>query len=160
MNYRCLVFLLLLALAACDAPPDSGEKSLATLSGPDIERRQDAALIQRGNTLFQQHCAGCHGQHAEGDPNWRHRLADGTYPPPPLNGRGHAWHHSRETLHEMIRDGSQPSGDGEPLGHMPAWRDKLSSADIEALIAWFQSLWPDQVYAIWYDQQVRARGEQ
>jgi len=160
MKYRYLLFVLLIIVAACDSTSNSGQKMLSTLSGPDIQRKQDPELIHQGEILFTRHCASCHGQRAEGDPQWRHRLADGSYPPPPLNGSGHAWHHSHDMLRQMIRDGSQPSADGAPVGHMPPWRDTLSVHDIDAIIAWFQSLWPDQVYALWYDQQVRARGQQ
>ena len=81
----------------------------------------------------------------------RKRKPDGKYPPPPLNGSGHAWHHSRAMLHEMIRTGSRP---GE--GDMPAWQGKLTGDEIDAVISWFQSLWPDQVYAEWYEMQERG----
>jgi mono/diheme cytochrome c family protein len=159
MINRYLLFVMALFLSACDSATDQSQHSVATLSGPDIQRKQDAAQLRRGRDLFRQHCAGCHGKQAQGDPNWRHRLANGSYPPPPLNGTGHAWHHSPDKLREMIRDGIQPGADGRPVGNMPAWRDRLDEEDIEAVIAWFQSLWPDPVYAIWYEQQVRARGQ-
>jgi mono/diheme cytochrome c family protein len=31
-------------------------------------------------------------------------------------------------------------------GGMPAWKGKFSEDDIEAVIAWFQSRWPEEVY--------------
>jgi mono/diheme cytochrome c family protein len=160
MNNCCLISVILLLLCACDSATDTSRTTLSTLSGPDIQRLREPDLILRGQVLFKRHCSTCHGDHAQGAPNWRHRLADGTYPPPPLNGSGHAWHHPVDKLRLMILDGSQPSGDGEPVGHMPPWRDTLSIHDIDAIIAWFQSLWPDPVYAIWYEQQVRARGQE
>jgi len=39
----------------------------------------------------------------------------------------------------------------------PAWGNTLSEADIEAVIAWFQSLWPDPIHAAWADTDRRAR---
>jgi mono/diheme cytochrome c family protein len=33
---------------------------------------------------------------------------------------------------------------------MPGWRGKLSDDEIEAVIAWMQSLWPDDRYEAWY----------
>jgi mono/diheme cytochrome c family protein len=158
MLERYLLIGLVLLFAGCDASTDSSQKTLSTLSGPDIQRRQNPALIRKGQALFQRYCATCHGGRAQGDPNWRHRQADGTWPPPPLNGSGHAWHHAPDKLRAMIRDGIQPGEDGGPVGDMPAWGDRLSDEDIDAVIAWFQSLWPDPVYALWYEQQVRARG--
>ncbi len=32
---------------------------------------------------------------------------------------------------------------------MPPFNDKLSSDEIDAVIAWFQSLWPDEIYRVW-----------
>jgi mono/diheme cytochrome c family protein len=40
-------------------------------------------------------------------------------------------------------------------GNMPAWRGKLSIDDTKAVIAWFQSLWPLEIYAAW-DRMDRA----
>ena len=80
------------------------------------------------------------------------------YRPPPLNGSGHAWHHPKQTLHDMIKFGSPVDDSGKLTGRMPAWTGKLTDEQIDAIIAWFQSLWSDQVYAIWYDQQQPESG--
>lgn len=113
----------------------------------------DPALLARGEALFKRHCAACHGDRAQGAPNWSKKGPDGKYPPPPLDGSAHAWHHPYAALQQTIRDGTLRLG-----GSMPAWRGKLSEADIEAIIAWFQSLWPDEVYRAWADIDRRARG--
>jgi mono/diheme cytochrome c family protein len=34
---------------------------------------------------------------------------------------------------------------------MPAWKDRLSDQQIEDIIAWFQSRWPDEQYVAWQD---------
>ena len=48
-----------------------------------------------GGKIFNNNCAVCHGQNASGPKgDWREKLADGSYPPPPLNGTAHTWHHS------------------------------------------------------------------
>jgi len=150
-----LLLVLLSALMACDVNP---EPSLPTLTGPDVERIYDASLISQGQLLYVRHCADCHGPAAEGDVHWRKPDAEGFYPPPPLDGSGHAWHHSGPTLHEMIKKGSPVDEQGRPRGKMPAWRQTINDQEIEALIAWFQSLWPDPVYAIWYEREQRVRG--
>jgi mono/diheme cytochrome c family protein len=113
----------------------------------------DPALLARGEALFNQNCAACHGARAQGAPRWQQAGPDGKYPAPPLDGSAHAWHHPLASLKDTIRNGTQQLG-----GSMPPWRDKLTEADIEAVIAWFQSTWPDEVYAAWLriDQQART----
>lgn len=117
-----------------------------------VAREMDFAKVTLGGRLYRQNCAECHGNSGEGDPNWRQRDAEGLFPPPPLNGTGHAWHHPRKMLHHVIANGS-PGGQGR----MPAWRDKLSDEEIDAIISWFQSKWPDQVYAAWQRMDRTAR---
>ena len=65
-------------------------------------------------------------------------------PPPPLNGTAHAWHHPRKALIYTIKNGTQAIG-----GNMPAWKDKLTDDEIESIILWFQSKWPDELYQAW-----------
>jgi mono/diheme cytochrome c family protein len=36
---------------------------------------------------------------------------------------------------------------------MPAWKGKLSDAQIDAVIEWMQSTWPDPVFAAWHEMQ-------
>lgn len=133
-------------LIACDQQP----KVMSASTGQMPQRSYDENQLALGKKVFVTHCAVCHGDNAQGDANWRQRNPDGTFPPPPLNGTGHAWHHSVDVLYEIISDGSQPG-----QGKMPPWKDKLSREQIEATIMWFQSLWPDQVYAAWYEMQQR-----
>ncbi len=143
------ICIVVLGLVACDSRPESGALS-PPLPLAQFERIGDPEVINSGAQLYQQHCAGCHGARAEGDPAWRRPGADGRYPPPPLDGSGHAWHHSRAWLKAMIRDGSQPEG------NMPAWGALLSEDEIEAVVAWFQSLWSEQVYGAWREMQRRS----
>jgi mono/diheme cytochrome c family protein len=116
-----------------------------------VERVRDSSEIRYGAKLFQGNCATCHGDHGQGATNWRHRGPDGKFPPPPLNGTGHAWHHPLKMLKYVIKNGS-PGGQG----NMPAWKDRLSDKEIDAIIAWFQSQWPDQVYNAWYEINQRS----
>lgn len=139
----------LLGAAGCER--QSG--SVQTLAGSDIVRPHDAQKIAQGEGVYRAYCARCHGERGEGAPNWRQPDAQGFYPPPPLDGSGHAWHHSTAWLKDMIRYGSPPG-----QGRMPAWGATLSEAQIDAVIAYFQSLWPDEVYAAWYDMTQRASG--
>ncbi len=115
----------------------------------------DPAVIARGAGIYRQHCAACHGANAEGTPNWHRQGPDGKYPPPPLDGSAHAWHHPMSALKQVIRDGTVKLG-----GNMPGWKDKLSDQDIEALVAWVQSLWPEELYRSWQAMDEKARAGQ
>ncbi len=131
---------LLLSLAACSEAESPNPSAAGPSSAPP------PVSLETGERLFRQHCATCHGENAQGDPNWRKRRPDGSFPPPPLNGTGHAWHHSMDVLKATIRDGTGRLG-----GTMPAWGDKLSETEIEAIIRWFQSKWPPEIYARWQE---------
>ncbi|HVW64415.1 MAG TPA: c-type cytochrome [Nitrosospira sp.] len=110
-------------------------------------RKLDPEKIKRGEAVYRKNCANCHGPNGEATPGWRNPGPDGRYPPPPLDGSAHAWHHSTETLERMIRVGS-PDG----TGGMPAWDGKLTNQEIDDVIVWIKSLWPDEVYDIWYKE--------
>jgi len=134
-------------LSACNS--EGQAEAVGKAAAP--QRTTDPVQLAHGRELFRQNCAQCHGAEAQGAFNWRARLPDGSFPPPPLNGTGHAWHHPRAMLRYVIRNGS-PGG-----GNMPAWGGRLSDADIDATITWFQSRWPDEVYAAWWEIDQRAR---
>ena len=138
--------LLAIGIIACDQQP----KVLSSSSGLMPQRSYDEEQLALGKQVFADNCTVCHGENAQGAKDWHQRNPDGSFPPPPLNGTGHAWHHSLDVLYDVIANGSQPG-----QGNMPAWKDKLSQEQIEATVMWFQSLWPDQVYATWYEMQQR-----
>ena len=102
------------------------------------------AQIERGRSIFQANCAHCHGENAQGTGDWRKADENGHYPPPPLNGSAHAWHHSTKTLAKVIAKGGAPMG-----GTMPGFETKLTADEIHDVIAYFQSFWPDDIYARW-----------
>jgi len=121
--------------------------SLLTLTGTalaDSGRWYSPDQLAKGEQLFQQKCASCHGANAELTIDWKKTDANGKYPPPPLNGTAHAWHHPLQQLRETIQRGGIPLG-----GIMPAFRSELSDADIDAVISYFQSKWPEQTYRKW-----------
>jgi len=146
ITWRLIPVGIFIFLTACDQQPSISASSTGLMP----KREYDKNVLNAGKKIYAENCAQCHGENAQGAPNWHKRNADGTFPPPPLNGSGHAWHHSIAVLTDMIKNGSKP---GE--GNMPAWKDKLTTEQIDSVILWFQSLWPDQVYAAWYEQQQR-----
>jgi thiol:disulfide interchange protein DsbC len=125
--------------------------STAQSATADTGRWYTPEQVQRGAGVFAPHCAECHGAAAEATPEWRKPNADGKYPPPPLNGTAHAWHHPLDMLRSTVRKGGVPVG-----GLMPPFGDKLSTEDIDAAIAFFQSTWPDEIYAAWEERNGKA----
>lgn len=124
----------------------------AGVAGKVPARWYEPARVERGGATYAQHCAACHGNSAQGDANWRKQGANGRFPPPPLDGSGHAWHHPLSALGSQIKHGAPGGG-----GSMPRFAAALSDEQILDVIAWFQSHWPDEIYAAWSKAEERAR---
>ena len=147
------VLLLGLLLSGCGKPADQAAsqppvahaQSDAAENNAPLDRKLDPTQIARGQTVFEQSCAECHGAQGKGLPgDWRVRDAQGNYPPPPLDDSAHAWHHPTTVLLEAVRDGS-PNGEG----NMPAWKGKLSEDQMQDVVVYIKSLWSDPVYRLW-----------
>jgi len=113
--------LVLLLVAGCsEAPPDLAE----------------------GRTLYDLHCASCHGLKLEGQPNWQKRLANGRMPAPPHDESGHTWHHTDEVLFAITKYGLVPpyAPPGYP-SDMPAFAGTLSDREIRSVLAYIESHW-------------------
>lgn len=108
------------------------------------ERWYSDQQVSRGAEYYANQCAACHKPNAEGTKEWRKTDSNGKYPPPPLNGTAHTWHHSMKVLSDTIRDGGVKLG-----GVMPAFKDKLDIQQRLDVIAFFQSKWEDKVYTAW-----------
>lgn len=102
------------------------------------------AQVVTGAPLFQQFCAVCHGIDAASTPHWRTPNEQGHYPPPPLNGSAHTWHHPLNQLRRTIREGGVRLG-----GQMPPFGNALTAEEIDAILAWIQSNWSDEIYQQW-----------
>ncbi len=108
-------------------------------------RFNDQVVIDQGQALFAENCAVCHGDKAQGAvKEWHKPDASGKYPPPPLNGTAHTWHHSIGALGRTIRNGTLQIG-----GSMPPWGGRLSDDQIFSIIMYISSLWPEEVYQAW-----------
>lgn len=140
-TYRSCVIGVVLGLAACSqtgSPKTSEPEAAITEPKPKllvpspIQSRTSLASdtrLEQGARLYAQYCAGCHGQAAEGSPAG-----------PSLNGLGHTWHHPLHVLHKKTKNGFR---------QMPAFAGRLTDNEIDDVIAWFQSLWPETVYTDW-----------
>ncbi len=117
----------------------------ATANKEKKQRWYSQQQVVAGEAIFKANCAVCHGVKAEGIvQDWKKTMPDGSYPPPPLNGTAHAWHHSINQLLRSIRNGGIPFG-----GKMPAFKDTLSTREQLASIAYFQQFWPEDLYQGW-----------
>ena len=147
---KIIIAVLSLSMMACSDDQKDSTDSLQAGTLP--VRTMDFTQITRGGKLFQENCAKCHGKQAQGAPDWQKMDANGKFPPPPLNGTAHAWHHPRAVLVDTIIKGTVKQG-----GNMPAWKDRLSEEQINDIIAWFQSKWSDEIYSAWYEMDQRSR---
>lgn len=110
------------------------------------ERPGDFSLLMNGAKLYAKNCAQCHGPRAQGVVNWQRRDASGNFPPPPLDGTAHTWHHPRRQLVNTIKNGGRA---------MPAFGSKLTETEISNIIDYLLSLWPDEIYAVWAERNAQ-----
>lgn len=105
----------------------------------------DARLVRLGKELYAAHCASCHGRNLEGEPDWRRRRPDGTFPAPPHDATGHSWHHADRVLFDITEKGGQHNAPPGFKSGMPAFGGVLSDREIYAVLAYIKSRWPDVV---------------
>jgi mono/diheme cytochrome c family protein len=142
-----MLLCLALMLAAC-----SKEKPPAATDPLSVDDAATLSSLNRGARLFQEHCAQCHGPEAQGHPDWE--TPGVIAAAPPLNGSGNDWKRTRAQLITSIKNGAKRDG----LAVMPAWKDRLSDAEIDEIVTWFQALWPADVYAKWRRTNGAPRG--
>lgn len=108
---RLLAFLMPLAI---------GLAGLAIALAHHAHAHGDATAIQRGQALYQDTCAGCHGRALQGG------LA------PALGASSSATKLTHAQLHDLIKRGR---------GAMPAMGATFTSASVNDLIAYLNSAW-------------------
>jgi mono/diheme cytochrome c family protein len=128
---------LLLCLCLLAASCEQGEPKVA---GKWYTQSQ----LDLGKKIYSENCIGCHNKDAQGTFDWKQTGPDGSYPPPPLNGTAHAWHHSISVLKRTIAQGGIPLG-----GKMPGFGAKLNDDEQLAVISYFQSFWSNEIYQGW-----------
>jgi mono/diheme cytochrome c family protein len=130
----CLMFLCVW-LAGCDQ--SIGEPKVAG-------RWYTPSQVELGKKVYAENCISCHNENARGTFSWRNMDPSGNYPPPPLNGTAHAWHHPLKNLTKTIEQGGIPLG-----GKMPGFGAKLKDEEVFAVISYFQSFWSEEIYDAW-----------
>ena len=101
--------------------------------------------VTAGAKLYAANCASCHGAKLEGQPNWKQKLPNGRMPAPPHDESGHTWHHSDRWLFHVVENGlAPPYARSGYESDMPAFRGKLSDAEIRAVLAYIKSHWSEE----------------
>lgn len=119
----------------------------------------DPQAVTVGRQVYQKHCASCHGPNAEGAPGWEEPDARGNMPPPPHDDSGHTWRHGDEELDRLIRNGWRDPFNKTLELTMPPFKDKLSDAEIRAIITYFKSLWSEEHRQWQWERTLQDLGE-
>ena len=132
MNRLFAIFALILLAGCSSEEKNSNIDSMASL----------------GESVFNKNCVSCHGVKGQGlATDWKVKDANGNYPPPPLNGTAHTWHHSPEQLLYTINKGGTEMG-----GQMPAFEKRLTEEEKWALIDYMYCLWPKEIQVKYDDR--------
>jgi mono/diheme cytochrome c family protein len=107
--------------------------------------RDSELMIARGKIIYQNNCISCHQVNLVGVENWKDLDEDGHRKSPPLNGTGHTWHHDDATLHNIIKYGLVKLVKNYQ-GKMLGFEDKLKDKDIDSVLAYIKTFWPDDMY--------------
>ena len=115
---------------------------------PEEKNSNIDSMASLGESVFNKNCVSCHGVKGQGlTIDWKVKDANGNYPPPPLNGTAHTWHHSPEQLLYTINKGGTEMG-----GQMPAFENQLTEEEKKALIDYMYSLWPKEIQVKYDDR--------
>lgn len=131
-----------------------GNRTILTLLILFASQFGDGAMaddIDFGRVLYADHCAACHGVDLEGAPDWQSSSPDGRFPAPPHDETGHTWHHGDEMLFDYVHCGGQAVLDDLGVSFtsgMPGFGDILSKEEIEAILAFIRSTWPEHMQEI------------
>lgn len=127
--------------------------------GPS-QRLNDTQRIARGQDVYATYCASCHGANLEGQDNWQQRGVDGLLPAPPHDASGHTWHHPDQLLFKITKLGTAALVGGDYKSTMMGFGDQLSDEDIDAVIGFIKSRWPEEIRRRQAEITARAGQEQ
>ncbi len=118
--------------------------AMTALSGPGL-------AAPDGEALYAENCASCHGENLEGQPDWRSPDENGVLPAPPHDKTGHTWHHGDKMLFLYTKFGGQALMEARGISMnsgMPGFRETLSDDEINAILDYIKSTWPERERAL------------
>jgi mono/diheme cytochrome c family protein len=101
----------------------------------------DAVQVALGAEVYAEHCAACHGERLQGQPNWRERLPSGRLPAPPHDETGHTWHHPDAALFGITKLGPARFAGTNYESDMSGFEEIVSDDEIWAVLAYIKSQW-------------------
>lgn len=101
--------------------------------------------LVEGKTLYDAHCAACHGFNLEGQADWQQPNPDGSFRAPPHDETGHTWHHNDAYLLEATRLGGERLPANIGVSAMPAYKNVLGDEQIMAILEYIKSTWPNEI---------------
>lgn len=115
--------------------------------GPErLLKPNDARMVAKGSSVYIQHCASCHGQNLEGQPDWQTRDKQGLLPAPPHDQSGHTWHHPDRLLFNITKLGLAKAANLKDYPtRMPDFGGVLTDDDIIAVLSYIKSTWPEEI---------------
>jgi len=110
--------------------------------------RQISPDVKSGSKLYTTFCAVCHGTSLAGQENWRSPNDSGQFPAPPHDRTGHTWHHADDVLFAYVKFGGAAYMQSEGIANfnsgMPGFADQLSDQDINDVLEFIKSTWPER----------------
>lgn len=126
-------------LALRDAPQSAMEPTMPVMPA--------TVSIAKGEALYAQNCASCHGANLEGQPDWQTADSNERLPAPPHDETGHTWHHPDRVLFQYTKLGGREALALQGVvfdSGMPAFGDVLTDREIWNILAYIQSTWPER----------------
>ncbi|TDT72709.1 mono/diheme cytochrome c family protein [Litoreibacter halocynthiae] len=103
--------------------------------------------IAKGESLYLESCASCHGANLEGQEDWQSPGDDGKLKAPPHDETGHTWHHPDSLLFTYTKLGGKETLAAQGMefnSGMPGFGNQLSNPEIWSIIAYIKSTWPER----------------
>ena len=100
-----------------------------TLIGPSFASPPTPATLEQGRVIYEQRCLDCHGPEGRGDGTRATSLS-------PRPGNLVSAHTSAKSDQELLKI----IANGRPRTAMPAWKERLSEDEQQAVLAYIRSL--------------------
>ncbi|WP_282063627.1 c-type cytochrome [Roseobacter litoralis] len=100
--------------------------------------------LARGEAIYAEACASCHGANLEGQPNWKLPGPDGRLPAPPHDETGHTWHHPDRLLLQITALGTAAVVGNGYESNMPGFGEIYSEEELRDVLAWIKTQWPER----------------